>query len=352
MKIKNSEGFVIKGIMMALAIITILNSLLMACSKHDASSKGIIDNRPLGYGNTPSNIRNGGHFAQDESYIYYCLKSSDDISGLYKMNLNTEKAILLENSHCSNINVWNSWVYYVNNDDNNHVYKINVDGQNNLKLNDIHRASELIAVNGKLYFLTLGNRAIYVMNTDGTNLRQITDFGIADMYIQNNVIYFVKYIEHQACIYKMSIDGANQTLLHNVGHYGNIYNIFIHNDYMYYSDNSISRISINGGEKETVADKCAMGSRINFHASTLYYAFIGAPLDSRGIHALNLETGEDRIITNKFSNETYIINNQFYFLEEYNGKETYYVMNLDGSNLKEFGNTGTQGGVRDYLHRA
>lgn len=74
------------------------------------------------YGNTGSNIVNGGVAALQGDWIYY---SSD---GLSKIRTDGTGWTLLSKDNCAYVNVIGDWIYYRNDSDSGHLYKIKTDG--------------------------------------------------------------------------------------------------------------------------------------------------------------------------------------------------------------------------------
>ena len=349
MKTKNNARFSLREY----AVILILSVLasLTSCQKGNGSG-AFADNRPAGYGNTPGNIGNGlGEFVQDENYVYYCSYDDDKNLALYKSSSDFEETVLLGNIRAFHLNVLNNWIYYENGEDNSTVYKIETDGQNNQKISDIQSVNNLTAIDDKLYFILIRvvpddisiSDGIYVMDTDGNNLKQLTDLGAGQMYIYDGVIYFKanRAENYGSDLYKMNLDGTGQTRLSL--EYVGINNFVVYNGYIYYHTmtSNLYKISVDGGRPEIAVpmDEGIVLGKINICGNTLFYSFtantLAAQLASDGIHALNLDTGEDKRLIPKRANDIFIINNQIYFMNNLNHYITYYSMDLNGSNLKE-----------------
>ena len=197
---------------------------------------------------------------------------------MLKTKIGSCSETLLGNISCGSLNVLNNWIYYVNMNDNGAIYRMDTDGQNNQKISDMQSVKNLMAIDNKLYFVSEneGSGGIYVMDTDGTGktLLLSTEVSINNLVIYNGYIYY-------------GIPVCN-----------------------------IFKTSVDGGNPETVVSAFIWG-KINLCGNTLYYSTGPSTSQTlnmavRGLHALNLDTNEDKILTAKQANDIYIINNQIY----------------------------------------
>ena len=108
-------------------------------------------------------------------WIYFCDR------GIYKINKNGNNKTLICSSKASQINIYDGWIYYVNEDDTEKLYKVKLDGTQNIRLNNGPTLFFDI-VDGWMYYYTCskqglfaklrGNRT-YKMKIDGSLNQEI-----------------------------------------------------------------------------------------------------------------------------------------------------------------------------------
>lgn len=125
------------------------------------------------YGNTLSNLMNGGYLAVQGDWIYYA--SPSEGMRLHKMRLNGSERQSLGGSACVSINVIGRRVSYLTND--YHVDAVDCDGENRRRLTPNTQSLGLQFVGDRIHDLSLtpsGTYGLYTMKHDGTE-RTIVD---------------------------------------------------------------------------------------------------------------------------------------------------------------------------------
>ena len=302
--------------------------LLSSCANQQ-----IVDNRLRNYGNTLGNLNNAGFAVQNGNDLYFNYK---DV--IYKYDFISDTKEILNSSYGSCLNIVNDWIYYRGYDDDiSGIYKMDINGQNKQKISDMS-ALVLIAINDKLYFAKGATSpeepmGIYCMDIDGSNIVQLSDERALKLYIDNNAIYFSANLDNQGYVYKMNMDGTEKSLILTVR--DNIRNFTVYKNHIYYfgANGRIGKISIDGGEATNVTNTQFFPDGFNICGNKIYCSNID------GVYAINLDTNEEKIIKPQMlfvCQYINVVNNKLLCYVNENDKNVYYLMDLDGSNIKSW----------------
>lgn len=257
------------------------------------------------YGNSSSNIHNGGYVAQQGEWIYY--SNSSDNWSLYKVKVNGEDKTKLFDSGVYDINVSGEWVYitvnnglesgtlwkvkvdgtesnilidnvvgvyleedsiYYNSTIDGGFYKIDIDGKNKIQLvNEYVDGFGFYYYDDWFYYFDIINFSMNKINRNGDKIVLINDIASADVII-DDWIYYVNGSDSNK-IYKIKIDGTKKTKVID----DETHSINILGEWIYYDNNSdlgrLYKIKLDGTEKTKVCDDEV--SSINIIDDWIYY---------------------------------------------------------------------------------
>lgn len=179
----------------------------------------------------------------DTAYIYgnYVYYTTDEKSDLYMAKLDGSEKTFLEEGYIQNINIYDGWVYYLNNQKNENfwetnshkeeIWKMRLDGSETAKVGNIH-ARAFTVENGWVYYV---NGGIYRMRVDGSNSTRIgTDKSYQSINVLGDWIYYQDWKDNgydNDSLCKMKIDGSGKTVLnHDFTEY-----IIIHDGWIYFT---------------------------------------------------------------------------------------------------------------------
>jgi len=126
-----------------------------------------------------------------------------------------------------------NWVYYSNWSDGSKLYKMKSDGTQKTKLSN--QACVRIQVVGDwVYFIA---DALYRVKTDGTQETKISDKWAGYCVVGEWIYYYVAEYAGQGLIYKMRVDGTENTLIKDVvdGEFNTHMDFRVLGNYIYYS---------------------------------------------------------------------------------------------------------------------
>jgi hypothetical protein len=148
----------------------------------EASCRVIVEETAKFYGNTLSNLQNGGLIARQGSWIYF----SDPLRGsrLSKMKIDGSRLTPLCDDVSSAINVWRDKIYYINGSDGKKLYSIDIYGDNRKWLGDSNPAYGAQYYGGEILYGSQdpSNRInLYPIKADGTGRRVVDWPGLGNV---------------------------------------------------------------------------------------------------------------------------------------------------------------------------
>ncbi|WP_234118691.1 DUF5050 domain-containing protein [Clostridium hydrogenum] len=254
-------------------------------------------------GNTNSNIIDNGLFAGDGNYIYYNAFSTDH--KLYRMNKDGTNKIKLSDDEACNINVYEGYVYYINQGDNSKIYRVKVDGTERIKLNDEDRIHNINITNGFIYYINK-NYMICKTKLDGSCKTNITYDAAQFLNVENGWIYY-RNSSDDGKVYKVSINGGQRTKLND----DNVNTLVVQGNFIYYTKlatNGIFKMDLDGNNNTKVHNE---GISINVSDKYIYFS-----LSSGAIYRMDLD-GENIIKLSEGTPMNYInvIGDSIYFID-------------------------------------
>lgn len=151
------------------------------------------------------------------------------------------------------------WIYFMNYSDNGFLYKVKTDGSQEQKITDLSAVYLNISDNVLYFINTSDNQKLYRMNTDGTQIKQLTDFAVMNAMLSMDWIYFIKVgdstnnTEYNR-IYKIKPDGTNlNQVSKNVASSFNIEDNWIY--YVSSEDGSLNKIETNGKSEQQISNE-------------------------------------------------------------------------------------------------
>lgn len=308
----------------------ILSTVLVACTIITCSFTKDVDAASV-YGNTNSNISNGGYSAARGSYTYirssktYKQYDESDYYYIYRTSNNgsTKKEIVNNAAEEPYINVVGNYIYYVG------VY----DSGNSW--------------------------GVYRVKTDGTGkTRLISDYGYNPIIVKDNYLYYVKgdinsnYDEKESlCRYNLSTKKTVSTLYTTTTRYIN--DMSLSGDYIYitasgYENDIIYKINTKTKARTTIykyqsnEDGTSSINNMVYYKGNIYYTIYDEPYDyndgsyddskdTSKIYRISSTGKNNKLISKYFTTDINLYNDKIYYI---NSNDSVCSMNLDGSSRK------------------
>lgn len=236
----------------------------------------------MNFGNTMSNIKNGGYIVEDNNYVYY-IDFNDNYS-LHRYNLLNNEDIKLSDGNAMCVNVVDDWIYFCTGYPGN----------------------------------------ICRVKKDSTFINTVTFKEYYKVIVTDKYIFALESKEdEEQKLYRINLNGSKKKLIFsNVGKYYDIYNNTIYfsngnDNYMIYA------CDLDGNNIKKVISR-SVGD-INIFDNYMYYTDI----ESNYIFKNNLFGTDENVIYKGFSSNMNLSN----FGIVFNDKDTMYIMGLNGENL-------------------
>lgn len=289
-----------------------------------------------GSAKSKSLIDNAASFTSEDNEYYYV--NTED-SSIYKTDSYGNNIINLNQMTTQNIQISNGWIYYSNSNDNNKLYKMKTDGSSNTKVSD--SSSGDFKLSGEyLYYVNVSdNNHIYKIKTDGTENTKMfyDDIRVNRIWLKNNYLVFT-----QVPLYSDGTTVMNTwTYVFNLGKQyayperllitGNIYNLSIVNDTIYY--NLIDELQLGNIKTYNITDKSETNMNItpvSFTADETGIYYLSAQKDSLGYIIKTDLKGNNPIKTQASPNafNLYINDNQ-YLYQTIDLSQMQYISNIN-----------------------
>ncbi|MDR1616630.1 MAG: DUF5050 domain-containing protein [Syntrophomonadaceae bacterium] len=305
-------------------ILCFITLLIPACSQNSNNS---INYDGPDLSNIQGNLINYGFLAEGINCIYYT-KFDDPKLSLYKYDQISPNKIKLHDVGCSYINVAGGWIYYSNQDDNNKIYRIDINGQNNQKLIDVQTAYLLA---GKaLYFVSAGEDKNYLYSSEnnGNDIIKLSNDDVDQIYLYEDALYYLSHGQKEEkgynYVYRINNDKSIE-LVYKSSDYIDWF--WIYNDNIYYKNHILKIVKydpINGVKEEIVKDPYIYD--INIYNNYVFYVSTKG-----GLHRLDVNSGQDLLISGSFLDNIYIANGRIFHYKN----DVLYSMNLDGNDNKK-----------------
>ncbi len=304
-KTENSEAKSKKILPILIVVILIVIALAVAAKVTVFDKKG--------NGNTIGNIRNYGYGAVSGNWIYFLSPNENSSNvGIYKVKKDgTDKKELVMNENGEeivSINVVGNYIYFIkiteeaySDEDpiDNKICRIKKDGTDLEVINDNELNNdcyEFYVVNGQIYYIDV-DANVSKMNLDGSNKTVVAENGTGYIGITENYILYNDYKDENSSeyvTYIMDIDGKNQR---SVIDGKRLYSINVEGDYIYYTgeDKKIYRTKIDSKEEELVYDTEAYNLNVeNGYAYYLNYLDAENEDLTVGIYKVSVEPSEGK----------------------------------------------------------
>ncbi len=271
----------------------------------------IINNTNANEGNSIGNIRNYGYGTVSGNWIYYLAPNEDSSNvGIFKVKKDgSDKQQIFMNEGSNDqeivsINVSGKYVYFIkiiqeayNEDDqlDNKIYRMKIDGSDLQVINDNeinNDCYEIYVIDGAVYYIDT-NANVAKMNLDGSNKSVVSENGTGYIGITKDYIIYNDLKDENSeeyVTYIMDINGQNQRpILQDK----RLYSVNVENDYIYYTseEKQICRTKIDSGEEEIISETEAYNLNVN-NGYAYFYNYLDAENDDLtvGLFRVNVES--------------------------------------------------------------
>ena len=270
-------------------------------------------------GNTPGNIINEGLAAVQDDMIYY--SNSRDGGKLYAINKDGSNNIKLCDDNAHFINVIGDWIYYCNWDDIGKPFAIQTDGNGRTKIND-DDAIWLCVLNNRIYYVSLNGfeQEIYTVKTDGSDKVKLGNGAMI------NVVGDRIYYEDNG-LYSMKIDGSDQQKHSDV-----LVSCFnVDDDRIYYCDlhnNNLYVMRTDGSDVRKLTDDVSW--QINVFDGRIFYSN-----NAKGhrLYSVNIDGSGRQQLNDNYTSYINVIGDRIYYLNI--DDNTLYTIKIDGSDRQK-----------------
>lgn len=163
-----------------------------------ATSQGPDRDKLNVWGNTNSNLKQGGNVAYQNGVVYYA--NHLDSFKLYKINIDGTQKRRISHDIPTQINVVGQYIYYINSNDatgKRGMYRITTNGRDRVFF-DIEASYLRVHISGMAYFYSDGK--LYQINTNNITKPKEPAFGerdyITGVYITTDYIFYTKWWEN------------------------------------------------------------------------------------------------------------------------------------------------------------
>lgn len=292
-------------------------------------------------GNTTGNIANDGFAAKKGDWIYYA--NVQDGNKLYKMKDDKKSKIKLsDDNRVSNINVKGDWIYYeaeaYSNGNNSYteykIYKIKIDGTSKSEIDTTSKSK--ITSRGPSNINVVGEYIYYSntdglnrINVDGTEKRLIDDNSAESIIVDGDWIYCTQYADGSYQLNKIKIDGTQKTTLNSLPSAAIeefILSINVIGEWIYYAKpDGVYKMKVDGMEETKLTEDKGV-YYVNVDGDSIYYS------SYNGLYKVNTNGLQKTIVLNYNLGKINILGDWIYFFKtQYNEDSIFYRMKKDGS---------------------
>ena len=330
-----------EGIMMKLksrsviSFVVALALIVLGGCSNQSSETGV-------YGNTSSNLANGGMAAVNGDWIYFI--NYGDYNSLYKINKDGSQEEKISSDYAYYLNYYDDWLYYCNASENSYIYKIKPDGTQRTLVSE-SAARNLTIVDGWMYFVNItytenenASMTIFKAKTDGSELTQLLSSVVNGFCVAGDMIYYID--GESSTIYKMKTDGSGNTQLASA----TAVMMSVLDDRIYYVDgtdelNTLWSMKLDGTENTKLSDDKLAG--FNVSNGWIYYSnateefgsfeFKKMKLDGSEVTAVNEDSP---ILINVIDDTLVYLSFDISNLISWQVKQT--IVNIDGTNRHDY----------------
>jgi hypothetical protein len=258
----------------------------------------------ISLGNLPSNILNFGMVAQSGDWIYY--SNSSDGWGLYKVKTDGTHRTKLTDYPVRFINVMDDWVYFCDFvfEEPSYLIKIKTDGTEQTIISK-DAAYGVIIRDDRIYYTNDG--FIYQIDLDGKNKRNMLDTRVNGFTLVDNYIFFRKSTD--SMIYKVKIGDTKSDLVVNKV----VEQFVVVDGWIYYTlypedGDNLYKITINGENDTKLSDDIV--SYPNVMGNWVYYTNYS---DQANVYKIDLEGRNKTKLTDERGIEINVIDDWVYY---------------------------------------
>ncbi len=206
------------------------------------------------------------------------------------------------------MNIYDGWIYYINESDIGRVYKIKTDGTERQRVNNTI-AHQMYVLDDWIYYNGWEGK-LYRMKTDGSEFKTMTGFSAGSLCVSNGWMYFTPHKERYS-IHMMKIDGTGMV---RVGNDEFCHNVQVVGDWIFYGCSAgLCKIRTNGQERTVLTEDEAWS--VNISGEWIYY-FTEDPDDFTKANIYKIRpdgTGRTSLGFDKLVDEFNVIGDQLYY---------------------------------------
>lgn len=299
---------------------------------------------PSTTGNTSMNLLNGGLFATAGDSIYFANPYDDN--SLYSMDMNFGHVKKIYNDYASYINAAGDYIFYTRRNDkkgnkgnallslsNTGLYRIKTNGNG---LDQLYRepTQVLNLFGNSIYYQHYDEKQglqLYKIDIDGKNDTMLLDEGVSPTVIVDDMIYYTGYDEDHN-IHALSINGGSASVICQ----GNFTNLSYSNGKLYCMDMennyTLCSLELDGSNLTHLTQERIATYNVSQDGETIYYQIDNGT--DNGLYAMDSESGSQVLLSAGNYNYLHIIKDYLFF-EEYDGSVAY-VMDTATEEIKEF----------------
>ncbi len=163
-----------------------------------------------------------------DAYLYGALYQNKE-TGIYRMRVSGEDLELIFKAHTDTIQMWDDTIYFTDRDQGTQLFRMNLDGTDLNVVIDKEVYCWYVFGDYVLYQDDADNESLHLMKIGGEDIKLNDQVSYSPIY-DGEYIYYIKRIGDDRSIWRISIDGSDDT---KIAEY-DAYEIALYNDKIYF----------------------------------------------------------------------------------------------------------------------
>ncbi len=284
-----------------------------------------------GLGVINANLKGESKFVRDDDGLYFARFGG----GILRMNPDGSDQSTIFDHWVTRLNLVGDWLYFIDMDAYRSIARVRTDGTGYGVVCE-GTMSELIVRDNWIYFTDNQKGIIGKVKTDGTELTTLSQTNAIQLNLDGDWLYWSKPSESPFSrdgegIYQTKIDGSEEVKLTEEP----IGSLTVADGWVFYGQGmdrgSVMRMKTDGSEKQTVIGQDAI-TLVGVYDDRLYY-FDG--MEEAGLFRSKLDGSEKKRLVGP-GNYVWVhfFEDQIIYYD--NGREKFRMMDLDGSDIRDF----------------